>query len=98
MSSFTTILQTGVAEAITLKGGLCCEQGGPLSQWADLPVAHKLGLLLGNPTAYLLFSFTDFAERKEWMTNLLRAALPQIKVLLDRRATLIREHYPETSV
>jgi hypothetical protein len=88
---------TSLDALISQMGGLCRDAGGHPSQWTTLPIEHKLGLILANPTTYMLFSFPDMKTRKEWMTTFQQTSLPHIRALMDRRTALILEYYPETT-
>jgi hypothetical protein len=90
----TPLEQTAV-DALAATGGLCKEPDGRRFQWQELLEADKLGILLGNPTTYLLYSFPNPQLRKDWVSGLLLDTTPQIRCILDRRATLIAEHYDD---
>jgi hypothetical protein len=64
-------------------------------QWKQLPQVEQLGILLGNPTTYLLYSFPNTQSRKDWVSSLLLDINPHVRLIMERRATLISEYYPE---
>jgi hypothetical protein len=65
---------------------------GPLVELAQL---EQLGILLGNPTTYLLYSLPDMQTRKDWVSSLLLDTSLHIHQVMAKRAALIYEYYPE---
>ena len=71
------------------------EPNGRRIQWNQLPQVEQLGILLGNPTTYLLYSFPNTQSRKDWISSLLSDIHPHIRLIMEKRASLISEYYPE---
>ena len=95
LSQEQTPLTTIAADAVTALGGLCDKPNGRRLPWNQLAQLEQLGILLGNPTTYLLYSLPDTQTRKDWIASLLLETSPHIHQVMAKRAALIYEYYPE---
>ena len=88
-------LEIRAQEWVHQQGGLPLTKDEAPVQWGDLPLPTRLGLLLANPVAPLLYACPEPKVRKLKMADLVLNTSDTIRMILKRRAELIAIHYPE---